>query len=87
MIYTRWNNEVKIIAQCGKLQPPYLSYPLYLARIEITFVNERQKMVRHEFINYLKADGGWNEICDAYNSAPVLKLTDVELEKAFKEAQ
>lgn len=87
MIYTRVYGEVKIIGQCGKHQPAYLGYALNLARVEIYFPDEGKTIVRHQFLNFLKADDGWKEICDAYNAAPMIELTDAELEKAFKEAE
>lgn len=85
MIRTRFGAEVKIVGQCGTHQPKYLSSELALARCEMYFENGMK--VRHQFINFLKADDGWQEIVEAYNAAPVVELTEAELEKAFKEAE
>ena len=82
MIYTRFENSITIIGQCGKHKLPEFKVPVLLARIQ----RNEDKAIRHQFIEFLKADGGYVEIIDAYNTAPVLELKGDELKKAIQEA-
>ncbi len=82
MIYTRFGMSVKIIGQCGQRKPGYLRVPGLLARIQY----DEDEKISHMFIEFLKADGGWAEICDVYNAAPVIELKGAELKKVIREA-
>lgn len=82
MIYTRFGNSIKIIGQCGKCKPLGFTVPVTLARIQ----RDEDKAIRHQFVEFLKADDGYQEIIDAYNAAPVLELKGTELDKAIQEA-
>ena len=64
MIYTRFENSITIIGQCGKHKLPEFKVPVLLARIQ----RNEDKAIRHQFIEFLKADGGYVEIIDAYNA-------------------
>ena len=82
MIYTRFESRVKIIGRCGMHKPKDFNAPVTLARVQF----DDDQRIRHQFLEFLKADHGIDEIFDAYNVAPMLELKGEELKKAIQEA-
>jgi hypothetical protein len=85
MIYTRFNVPTKILAQCGKQTSSHFRVGVHLARVEFNYVDEAPK-VGYQFIEFLKADNGWAEICETYDAAPKIELEGQELMNAIGEA-
>jgi hypothetical protein len=81
MIYTRFGEPVKVIAQCGSHTPQGFKVPVIMVRVQ--FDDQR---IRHQFVEFLKADKGFQEIFDSYTSAPFVHLRGGELIKAIQEA-
>jgi hypothetical protein len=75
-------SKLKIIGRCGMYKPLNFKSSVTLARVQF----EDDQRIRHQFLEFLKADDGIVEILDAYNAAPLLELKGEELKKAIREA-
>lgn len=82
-IYTRQGNEIDIVGYCGHHKPPWARTHLVLTKVR--FKEDGSSL--HYFATNLVADGGWNEIDEAVDSAPDIELTRNELDHALAEAE
>lgn len=84
MIYTRWGNPIKIIADCGKHIPLGGVVPLILVRVE----RQVDKKIRYQFVEFLRADEGRNEILNVLHVLPkhITVLSAEQLVTALQQA-
>lgn len=81
MIFSRFGNDVEIVAYCGKHKPPGIASRLVLVKLRYN-----DGGFRYGFATYLRADGGLEEIDAAVDKAPHVTLEGDELEKAIAQA-
>ena len=77
MIYTRWNQVVSFEGLVTDVEVEHLEAPVTLVKCDDG---------RFRFAEFLRADGGYNEINAALRDVPALNLSSSELEVAIKEA-
>lgn len=84
-IYTRFENPVRILENCGvhSIRRNGEALELHLVFIERT----EDKRRRFCFAESLRAEHGWSDIEQAIRDALVVKLTPKELKAALKAAQ
>ncbi len=89
MIYTKMRGKVRVVENCGLHKPNGLRYPVRLLKLEWLSDDDKSEPTgefRYYFMDYLRADGAWEEIVEAVDAAPVVELKGKELQKAIKEA-
>lgn len=77
MIYTRWGIEFQIESAALDVEVDHLPAPVTLVR---------NKDGRFQFAEFLRADGGLNEVMEAVRAAEPLNISNQELEEAIKQA-
>lgn len=81
-IFTRWQGKVEIWARCGEHQPEDFVCPVRLVQVK-----REEGEVRYQFLEFLRADEGMNEIEAAYaDCAREENLSDEALNRAIKQA-
>lgn len=94
MIYSRWGSEIKIIARHGKHLGVHNSAPKRQVKergpnpppaelITVEYGRGPGTERKCLFDWTLRADGGWKEISEAIEKAPMVELTPDQLEKAI----
>lgn len=82
-IYSRWGEEVHLIAFCGRHKPHWAANELCVLKGE--YVEDKE--TRYFTYSSLKADGGINEIEEVVKDLPEIKLEGKELRKAMQDIE
>lgn len=85
-IHTRWGNTVKVLRYAGEVHVRN-GLTLHLIRARITSRDGSETSDHYRFLEYLKADDGWQEIHQAAATAPRMELKGEALKFAIRDAQ
>jgi hypothetical protein len=81
-IYNRWGDELKIVVNCGEVRPKQLSGPVTLVKVRYGDGAED----RWQFADFLKADGGWQEIKSSVEALQVSAISAAAMKSAISQA-
>jgi hypothetical protein len=80
-IYNRWGDELKIVVNCGEVRPKQLNGPVTLVKVRYGDGEDRW-----QFADFLKADGGWQEIKSAVEKLQVSAISADTMKSAISQA-
>lgn len=81
-IYNRWGATISIVANCGQHQPKG-----FVTSVTLVLVRFEDGKERYQFVEFLKADEGWEEVQAAVSAAPVVNLDKKILRTAIEQAR
>lgn len=97
MMHTRMGAEARILSNCGPISSDQLNtidqdrhhewnFQMNLVKLELRDDRTGDRYVRFYFLQYMKATGGWEELDQAMQAAPIEKLSDADLVQAVRQA-
>lgn len=81
-ICNRWGEELRIIVNCGEVQPKQFTAPVTLVKVRYNDGTGDG----WQFADFLRADGGWLEIKAAIDALPVSTISETEMKSAISQA-